>query len=28
VRPIDAETQALAGGNADVVVIVGLDQAP
>ncbi len=28
VRPIDAETQALAGGNADVVVVVGLDQAP
>ena len=27
-RPIDAETQALAGGNADVVVVAGLDQAP
>jgi hypothetical protein len=27
-RPIDSEIQALAGGNADVVVVAGLDQAP
>jgi hypothetical protein len=28
VRPIDPETQALAGEGADVVVVVGLDKAP